>query len=221
MAKGNFYLLCIAYKILDSKMATVAQAVKAISKAAKWSETDLRHRARWLIEAEEITPGKGGYGGAGAHKVNVKDLVTLILSMAVPVAKQAPRYIKKFRNLKTTEVDGLIWRLEDAMIDRIAFWGDLDRIKASEVIITEFQLWFDEKSPEANFIYEEKDRDDGVQTRLNFPSTPPKERIRTDLADCKMGIKFGPMLFYNLWLILTGENPTTKKSSQRRKRATK
>lgn len=198
-------------------MATVAQAVKAIAKATKWSETDLRHRARWLIEDGLLPKGKGGYGGAGAAEVTTKDLVTLLLSLAVPVAKAAPDHIETFRNLRS-EYEGRIWRLEDALVDRIEFWRDKARFEDPDEELLSLRLTFDEKNPEAEFRWTQKKDPDGFSHVLNFAREGHEhEPLRTDVADCKRGIEFGPAIFWILWGILTEENPDPKKKARRRR----
>ena len=198
-------------------MATVAQAVKAIAKATKWPETDLKHRARWLIEAGLLPKGRGGYGGAGAAEVTIKDLVTLILSMAVPVAKAAPDHIATFRNLRA-EYEGKFWRLEDALVDRIEFWRDKARFEDPDEELIFLRLTFDGKYPEAEFRWTQKDGPDEFEHSLNFAREGHgHEPLRTDVADCKRGIEFGPAIFWVLWDIFTEEKTAPKKKPRRRR----
>ena len=199
-------------------MATVAQSVKAIAKATKWSETDLKHRARWLIEDGWLPKGKGGYGGAGAAEVTIKDLVTLILSMAVPAAKAAPDHIETFRNLRGEDEKGKIRRLEYALTNRIEFCGDKARVVAAETTVLSLRLFFDEKYPEAEIIWTHKDDPDGIEHKLSFDREGHKRDPNlTDLVDCKRGVFFGGNIFFVLWDILTEEKTARKKKARRRR----
>ena len=198
-------------------MATVARAVGRISEATKWSETDLRHRARWLIEAGLLPKGKGGYGGAGAAEVTIKDLVTLILGMAVPVAKAAPDHIETFRNLRGEDEKGKIRRLEYALTNRSEFCGDKARVVVAETTVLSLRLFFDEKHPEAEFIWKHKDDPDGIEHKLSFDREGHKRDPNlTDLVDCKRGVFFGGNIFSVLWDI-TEEKPAPKKKARRRR----
>lgn len=196
-------------------MATVARAVRLISQATKWSETDLRHRARWLVEDGELPKGKGGYGGAGAAEVTIKDLVTLILSMAVPVAKAAPDHIETFRNLRGEDEIGKIRRLEYALTNQIEFWGDKARVVDAETTVLSLRLFFDEKYPEAEIIWHDKNDPPDVNHSLHFAREGHEsEPDRADLVDCKRGVFFGGNIFNLLWDIFE-EKPTPKKKARR------
>lgn len=199
-------------------MATVARAVRLISQATKWSETDLRHRARWLIEAGRLPKGKGGFGGAGAAEVTITDLVTLILSMAVPVAKATPDHIETFRNLRGEDEIGKFWRLEYALTNRIEFCGDRARVVDAETTVLSLRLFFDEKYPEAEIIWHDKKDPPKVDHSLKFAREGHEsEPDRPDLVDCKRGVFFGGNIFFVLWDILTEEKPAPKKKARRRR----
>lgn len=199
-------------------MATVARAVRLISEATKWSETDLKHRARWLIEAGLLPKGRGGYGGAGAAEVTIKDLVTLVLGMAVPAAKAAPDHIETFRNLRGEDEIGKLRRLEYALTKLIEFCGDKARVVAAETTVLSLRLFFDEEFPEAEIIWHDKNDPPDVNHSLHFAREGhEREPDRPDLVDCKRGVFFGGNIFFVLWDILTEEKPARKKKARRRR----
>lgn len=197
-------------------MATVSQAVRRISKATDWSPVDLKHRARLLIEDGLLPKGKGGPGGA--PHITTRDFVTLILSMAVPIAKQSPDHIQRFRDLETEDDDGKILRLEDALINRIELWSDKARVKASKINVIKLLLVFDKKYPEAEIVWRYKNDKPKVLRLLSFARKGhEREPLRTDLAKCNKAVQFGPAIFWILWDIFIEEKPARKKKVRRRK----
>lgn len=189
-------------------MVSVAQAVDHISEATNWPLADLKQRARLCVKAGLLPKGLAGRGGTGAAEMKAKHFVTLILSLACPKAKFAPKYIKtlkKLKRLETEEWDGTVWTLQDALLDRIKFWDDPERILSQAHRVDRLLLLFDEHWPTAELDFSPMEGDGkSTERRLFAPKVGKKGIPHRKIGDTVKAVAINGGIFLLIADILAG-----------------